>query len=69
MQPKVAFETPEEACKAVQREMGKITARPYNLHDPEGSEWWLIPGSADPAVSELDRIGDEQLRGWGHPRP
>jgi hypothetical protein len=25
--------------------MGRLTARPYNRHDPVNTDWWLIPST------------------------
>jgi hypothetical protein len=49
MKPKIAFQSAEQACKAVQKKTAKITARAFDRFHQHCSEWWLIPGTDWPA--------------------
>src|SRR4051812_12204358 len=62
MRPWVPYECPEDACKAVlalhamRERLGKVSARPFNMHDSRSSLWWLIPPDDD-GVWPAHRLG------------
>jgi len=47
------YRTPREICYAVQSvaktEFDRLTARPWNMYEPETTEWWLVPSNEWPA--------------------
>lgn len=47
------FRTPREVCYAIQKVIGaefdKLTARPWNMYDPDATSWWLVPSNDWPA--------------------
>ncbi len=47
------FRNPREICYAIEKvcepEIGQLTSRPWNMHDPDNSTWWIVPSSEWPA--------------------
>lgn len=54
MNRRICYPNARSAAVAVKRELenlgwDKITARPWNMYDPDHTLWWLVPGTAWPA--------------------
>jgi hypothetical protein len=53
MKPYINYKTPQELCyeaqKVASRRGVKLVARPWNLHKPEETDWWLVPSGDWPA--------------------
>ena len=49
IRPWIPYECPEDVCKALQQlpelrdRVGALSARPWNMHQPRETLWWLIP--------------------------
>lgn len=48
-----SFRSPQDACHAIGHvadvDVGKLVCRPWNMHAPERSPWWLVPSGDWPA--------------------
>ena len=53
MNPTIGYNSPQQTCYAIQRaiqsQFPKLSPRPYNMHEPETTLWWLVPSSEWPA--------------------
>lgn len=53
MIPYCPFQTPSEVCfeisNVADQKQCRLFSRPYRIHEPEISSWWLVPSSSWPA--------------------
>jgi hypothetical protein len=65
-------ENPQQLCRGVHdlasSDRQRLTARPWNMYEPENSLWWLVPSSEWPAFRYgklfFDWTGDDRQTLW-----